>query len=89
MRGFAALLCQPHLTMAGIWANLAEFAPCTCHFCPHKGANSQSRCSFVVILIGGLLDRNDTRLSIADVGAVMDERPALALLRAQRLALLG
>ena len=41
-----------------------------------------------MILIGRLLDRNDTRLSIADVGAVMDERPALALLRAQR-ALLG
>ena len=75
--------------MGGIWANLAEFAPCKCQFCLQKSANLPSRCSFAVILIGRLLDRNDTRLSIVDVGAVMDELPALALLRAQRLALLG
>ena len=41
-----------------------------------------------MILIGRLPDRNDTRLSIAGVGADMDERAVLALLRAQR-ALLG
>ena len=41
--------------------------------------------------MGRLPDRNDTRLSNAGVDAVMDtmdERPALALLRAQQ-ALLG
>ena len=42
-----------------------------------------------MILIGRLPDRAHTRLSIAGVGAVMDERAVLALLRAQRLALLG
>ena len=39
--------------------------------------------------MGRLPDRNDTRLSNTGVDAVVDERPALALLRAQRLALLG
>ena len=69
--------------------SFGPFAPCNCHFCLRKSANSPSHCSFAVILIGGLPDRAHTRLSIAGVGAVMDERPVLALLRAQWLALLG
>ena len=89
---FVALLSQPHLAIpqdnAGIWANVAAFAPCKCHFCLQKSATGPSRCSFAVILIGRLPDRAHTRLSIAGVGAVMDERAVLALLRAQR-ALLG